>query len=309
MSTKPTRATPDGRAYLDLQNLARRTKRPTDELHQLYALECFLDRLSMSSHASRFVLKGGVLLPAYATRRPTRDIDLAARALDNEVETIRALVRDVVEIDIEDGLEIDRDSIAASVIREEDLYSGVRVTVAARLASARLQFHVDVNVGDPISPAPESVALPRLLGGELNVVGYPLVMVLAEKIVTALQRGVANTRWRDFTDVSRLIAIHELEASVLLRSMRVVAEHRAVELEPLSTVLDGYADVAQPRWAAWRRKQQLTAVVPEQFARVVAELCAFADPLITGEAEDLSWSPDSRAWIAPPASDDANQRS
>jgi hypothetical protein len=35
---RPTRATVDGRAYLDLQNLARRQRRPTDELHQLYAL-------------------------------------------------------------------------------------------------------------------------------------------------------------------------------------------------------------------------------------------------------------------------------
>ena len=42
--SRPTRATVDGRAYLDLQNLARRQHRPTDELHQLYALEGFLAR-------------------------------------------------------------------------------------------------------------------------------------------------------------------------------------------------------------------------------------------------------------------------
>ena len=36
-SRRPTRATVAGRAYLDLQNLARRQQRPTDELHQLYA--------------------------------------------------------------------------------------------------------------------------------------------------------------------------------------------------------------------------------------------------------------------------------
>jgi hypothetical protein len=38
---------------------------------QLYALEGFLDRLSGSSHAGRFVLKGGVLLAAFDARRPT----------------------------------------------------------------------------------------------------------------------------------------------------------------------------------------------------------------------------------------------
>jgi hypothetical protein len=45
-------------------------------------------------------------------------------------------------------------------------------------------------------------ALPRLRGGEpIELRGYPIHMVHAEKIVTAIQRGTANTRWRDFGDV------------------------------------------------------------------------------------------------------------
>lgn len=53
-----------GRRYLDLQREAKRTGRPTDELIQLYALECFLDRLVHSNFADTFILKGGVLLAA-----------------------------------------------------------------------------------------------------------------------------------------------------------------------------------------------------------------------------------------------------
>jgi hypothetical protein len=48
-----------GRRYLDLQREAKRTGRPTDELIQLYALECFLDRLVHSKFADTFILKGG----------------------------------------------------------------------------------------------------------------------------------------------------------------------------------------------------------------------------------------------------------
>ncbi|WP_197681614.1 hypothetical protein [Actinopolymorpha singaporensis] len=72
---RPTRATVDGRAYLDLQNLARTQHRPTDELHQLYALEGFLIRLTISRHADKLVLKGGVLLAAYNARRPKRSAE------------------------------------------------------------------------------------------------------------------------------------------------------------------------------------------------------------------------------------------
>ena len=65
---RPTRNTPDGDAYLDLQQLAKADGRATDELLALYALEGFLDRLSSSPRADDLVLKGGVLLAAYDTQ-------------------------------------------------------------------------------------------------------------------------------------------------------------------------------------------------------------------------------------------------
>jgi hypothetical protein len=42
----------------------------------LYALEGLLARIALSEHCDDFVLKGGVLLAAFAARRPTKDIDL-----------------------------------------------------------------------------------------------------------------------------------------------------------------------------------------------------------------------------------------
>jgi hypothetical protein len=95
----------------------------------------------------------------------------------------------------------DHEAASALVIREDDEYSGVRVTMPCSLDRSRLRFHIDVSVGDPVWPAPGSVELPRLLGGSLRLLGYPLAMVYAEKIATAVQRGQANTRWRDFADI------------------------------------------------------------------------------------------------------------
>ncbi len=74
--TAPSRATPAGRAYLDLRLKARADRRPVDELMQLYVLECFLARLAATRFAEQFVLKGGVLLAAssagpFAMWRPT----------------------------------------------------------------------------------------------------------------------------------------------------------------------------------------------------------------------------------------------
>ena len=59
----------------------------------------------------------------------------------------------------------------------------------ARLATARPGSHVDVSLGDPITPAPRTKHLPRILGSEIVIRGYPLAMVHTEKIVTAISRG------------------------------------------------------------------------------------------------------------------------
>ena len=104
---RATRETEAGRRYLELQRKAKHTGRPTDELIQLYALEGFLDRLAHSAHADHFVLKGGVLLAAPDTRRPTRDIDLAARAIEDSATHLLGLIREVAAIKIDDGLAFD----------------------------------------------------------------------------------------------------------------------------------------------------------------------------------------------------------
>jgi hypothetical protein len=56
---RPDRTSVAGARYLDLQRKARQSGRPTDELIQLYALECFLERLTRSAFAKSLVLKGG----------------------------------------------------------------------------------------------------------------------------------------------------------------------------------------------------------------------------------------------------------
>lgn len=296
MNTRPTRETVEGRAYLDLQNLARKTGRPTDELHQLYALEGFLDRLTRSAHVDQFVLKGGVLLAAYNTRRPTRDVDLSASAIDNEVDSVRHLIANVLAVEVDDGLVFDVAGTTAELIRDGDDYSGVRVHAGGRLSAARLRFHVDVNVGDPISPAPTTVAIPRLLGGNLRVVGYPIEMILAEKIVTAVERGTANTRWRDFVDIAALAASHEVDGDRLDVALRAVAQHRGARLTHLTELLAGYPELAQRRWERWRTKNQLEASTPESFDELIDAVISFSELPISGTAGGYTWQPLTRSW-------------
>lgn len=296
--SRVTRGTPSGDAYLDLQNEARRTGRPTQELLQLYVLEGFLARLATSDVRTRFVLKGGVLLAAFDSRRPTKDVDLAGLDIANDIETVLELVRGVLQVtpSDDDGIEFVADTATADVIREEDDYAGVRVHVQARIASAKLPFHVDVNVGDPIWPEPTTIAVPRLLGGApIELSGYPVHMVHAEKIVTAVQRGIANTRWRDFGDIWTLSRRHRIHMRDLRKAIEEVARYRSASLRPLAEVLDGYTDLAQNRWSQWRRRSN-SDHLSEHFGTVLVGVIEFADPALTGALDGSTWDPEAGAW-------------
>jgi hypothetical protein len=164
--------------------------------------------------------------------------------------------------------------------------------------AAKEPFHVDVNVGDPIWPAPAEISLPRLLEEEpIKLRGYPMQMVLAEKIVTALQRGQASTRWRDFGDIYQLTGRHAFRAQEMRRALQTVADYRHVELSELDEALESYAEIGQRRWALWRSKLQLTGTLPGDFGEALDLLRAFANPILTGSATDsASWDPTRRAW-------------
>lgn len=74
-----------------------------------------------------------------------------------------------------------------------------------------------------------------------------------------------------------------------------MARHRGATIRPLAEILDGFADLAQAQWARWRRRSN-SDHLPEQFAPVLQSVIVFADPVLTGIAEGLSWGPAAGAW-------------
>jgi hypothetical protein len=300
VNIRVNRSTVEGRAYLDLRALAARTGRATEELHVFYVLEGFLARLALSPYADTFALKGGMLMPVYGSRRPTRDIDLHGLSISNDMDFLRTVVGTIAAIALDDGLVFAPESTTATAIRDgdDDLYAGVRINVPAALATARINFHIDISVGDFVEPHPQPVTLPRLLADSppLTVLGYPLVMVYAEKIVTAVERRRINTRWRDFADLYLLTRHQDVVGTDLVAALVGVAKHRRVELVPLGTVLAGWPPRAQPAWARWRTKQKLDHQLPADFSAVLDAVISFADPAISMETNERYWSAATGQW-------------
>lgn len=298
MSPTPRHGTPAGDATLALRGLARQSGGDVQELMTLYALEGLLARIALSEHRDDFVLKGGVLMAAFAARRPTKDIDLQATRLSDDPEEVAERIRLIAALEVADGLVFAQSSVTAATIRDEDEYAGVRVKLTAMLGTARPSIGIDVNFGDPIWPVPRLVDVPHVVPLGLppvTLLGYPLTMVLAEKIVTAVDRGIANTRWRDFADVYALSRLHPVDAAELRESVETVAEYRNVELTPLLPALAPMGERAQQKWRAWRTRSHRERELPTAFAEVLGAVAAFADPVLSA-AISGHWNPLANSW-------------
>ncbi len=245
-----------------------------------YGLERLLYRLSASTHAGRFLLKGALLFSLWydQPRRPTRDADLLAfgpDAIDAMVDTFR----EICAVPCDDGLILDPGSVRGAEIRKSAGYGGVRIELQARLDGARISLQADVGFGDVVTPGPVPVSFPLLLAGlpAPQLRAYPKATVIAEKLHAICLLGLANTRMKDYFDLDLLLQDDALDPAELRRAIEATFRRRKFPLPGdwpagLSDVFA--ADlVKQAQRSAFLRKNRLQAVpLPAVVGRLRAGL-------------------------------------
>jgi hypothetical protein len=264
-------------------------------------VERWLARLSASPYADQFIIKGGMLLAAYDARRPTADLDALAHAVSNDqsavVERVLEIARQAPAHD--DGVEYRADTVSSHVIRDEALYSGVRIGMDCAIATAIVKFRIDVNFGDPVTPAPRYLSLPPLRPGmpPVRMLGYPIETVLAEKLTTAIGLGPANTRVRDYADIYTLTRNWSVDHDVAREALLATAAFRGTRIAALSSAVDNLADLRQQTYAAYRANLgNAGKELPADFSDVVEAVVAFADMLASEASAGTIWSPQRRQW-------------
>lgn len=256
--------------------------------------------MSRFVYAEDFILKGGMLLASFGTRRPTVDADALVRNMAADEETVAHRVAEIAAMeDPDDGVEFLPDTVATAVIRDDALYSGVRVTMTAQLATAQVNLRLNINFGDPVTPAPRTVELPSLRPDSqpIRILGYPIETVLAEKLVTAIELGRANTRVRDFVDVYLLTGTQAVQCGSLRDALTATPEFRSTALVPLARAADGHGELRDATYVAFRKGLGETgAGLPPRFSDTVAAVAAFVDPVLNGLEAESVWSPTERGW-------------
>jgi hypothetical protein len=267
-----------------LQNMAKDTGRPFQELLQYYAMERLLYRLTKSPHAGKFVLKGALMLVAWRTPafRPTRDIDFLAR-MPNDIESVAAVFKQICKQPIDDdGVFFDAESVQGKLIKEDADYDGVRVTFIGYLQRSRLPMQVDIGFGDVVSPEPTMSDYPTLLDFEApRLLGYPRETTIAEKFEAMLHLGELNSRMKDFYDIWLLSRQFDFDGAALSEAVRQTFANRetAITANPVAwTAAFASNATKQTQWAGFMRKSRLVNA-PATLLEVVEHVRDFLQPL------------------------------
>lgn len=247
------------KAYV--KNLAKEKNISAQIVLQNYMLERLLERISISEYHDNFILKGGFLLAAMVglDTRATMDMDATIKGLPVTKGTISEMFGEICKIHIDDDINFEFSGIAD--IREDDEYSGFRVSLSGNYPPMAVPLKIDITTGDKITPR-EMIYTFNLMFEErsINVLAYTLETILAEKLETIISRGDQNTRPRDFYDVYILNTLQKknIDNQILKEAFAATVKKRGTEhivtnyKEIIETVLK--SSVMKDQWARYQKE-------------------------------------------------------
>jgi predicted nucleotidyltransferase component of viral defense system len=264
-----------------LQNLSRETGQSFELILTRYALERLLYRLSTSTFADRFVLKGAMLLTSWFTdpHRATRDVDLLGFG-DPSPEALVAAFKEILATDVEDGVNFDLDAVRVDPVRAGLEYGGLRLRTTASISGARIAITVDVAFGDALEPSAEVIDYPCMLDIPApRLRAYTRETVIAEKFQAMVALGHANSRMKDFYDIWILSQSFPFDDDRLARAIAATFERRKTEIpsDPPDALTPAFARVEQKQ-RQWEVFLENVALHPGNLFDVIAAVAGFIMP-------------------------------
>ena len=220
-----------------IRSMAAKKNLRAQEVLQMFLFERILERMANSRFKDNFILKGGLLISSMIgiTERTTMDMDTTVRGIQMEEDEIVSAVKEIVAIDVEDGIVFEYKGIEP--IREEDAYNNFRVHLQAKYGKIDSPMKIDVTTGDAITPAAIQYDFPMLFEEKsIPVMAYTLETVLAEKYETIIRRNIGSTRARDYYDLHTLY--RSRKSSVRPEILKSAVLHTAMKRDSVQDMQD-----------------------------------------------------------------------
>jgi hypothetical protein len=166
------------------------------------------------------------------------------------------------------------------------------------LGKARITLQIDVGFGDAVIPSPVEMTYPTLLEYPApRLRAYRRETVVAEKFHAMVERGIGNSRMKDYFDLWFFTESFDFDGATLMEAVRATFERQRTPLPPALPV--GLADAFGRRpeklmqWRAFARKGKLKSGGME-LPVVVTRLRDFLMPLVIALGSGQSFT---RQWV------------
>ena len=212
-----------------INNIAKKENISPQSVMQTYMLERLLERISKSEYKDNFILKGGMLISSIIgiESRTTMDMDTTIKGVKLNISNLKVILEKIIKIDIEDNIKFE--IINIEIIREDDSYGGLRVHLYAIFNDMPIDLKIDVTTGDKITYKEINYKYNLLLEKrKIDIWSYNIETIIAEKYESIINRGVLNTRLRDFYDVYMLehLKKNNISNKTLKKAIIETAKHR-----------------------------------------------------------------------------------
>lgn len=287
-----------------LKNIAVKDGATMQDKLITYALERSIYRLSVSKYVDRFTLKGGIFLYALFDKqfaRATRDIDLLANRIPNDVEKMYKIFQDVFSIDSDDALRFDINSLNVNSITEFKEYHGVNVSINAYLNRTRIPVSIDIGFSDVVYPDRIEMDFPAILDmDEPRIFAYSVYSVISEKFEAFVSLGLINGRYKDFYDIYILANRFDLSGSELQKAVQETFSHRHTSFDDIVVFEDDFVNdyTRNNRWKSFIKKKKAIESVSFNDAITIVKsvLIPIVDAIQLGLVFDKNWSFEEKKW-------------
>ncbi len=181
-----------------LKNKSRTQNIAFGQLLQIVCQEEFLRRLSMSKYRNNFILKGGLFIYVISDfkSRTTIDIDFLMKDQSNKIDMVYNNIHEIIHTRTKNDF-ITFEIIKTEPITVENKYPGVSVRMVGKIKNTKTPVHIDVGVGDVVTPQPELRTMkPQLEDfGHVTICTYSLESAVAEKLDGLLKNQFLPSTW------------------------------------------------------------------------------------------------------------------
>ncbi|MBI5299854.1 MAG: nucleotidyl transferase AbiEii/AbiGii toxin family protein [Deltaproteobacteria bacterium] len=239
------------------------------------AAEQFLCRLSQSPHVEKFIFKGGFLLHYLIdSDRKTKDLDFSMKQIRNQVDDVVKIIRSVLDISIDDGIEW-KDIDGELLIHPEMDYPGVRLACHFLFGKMKGLVRMDMAIGDAVDAVMISLQCMQykgqpFFGESFSLLVYPPETIFAEKLHIALKKRDQNTRMKDYYDLFKLID-HDLDQERIKKCIQATFANRKVVPETQIQFEEEALNRLQVYWGHFLKREKMSDA-PAHIGEIISKV-------------------------------------